>query len=135
MKKFSLIMYKMFPLFQPPKNADNLTEIPEPSRTLHQRFLTISESEPFGPVDAAKVYDLEPALVMLEKLQTFEENNESSVRTHKVLIAPEKEGDRTLFKFSSAKSGEVGYRYGFPKRDRKKNRRVGYDVLGRMIYM
>lgn len=114
--------------------AENLTEIPTPSRTLHQRFLTISESEPFGPVDAAQIFGLEPASDVLKNLTEIkDEHHTAEVETQKVVVGAQKEGDRTVFKFAQAKSGDVGYRYGASRRDRKKNRSIGFDRVGHMV--
>lgn len=127
-------MYKMFPLYNAPVEAENLTEIPAPQRTLHQRFLTISESEPFGPVDAAKVFELEPASETLHKLTEIDDASVTdNVKKTSVVIGNEKQGDRSLFKFTPAKSGSVGYRYGASKRDRKRNRDIGFDRTGNMV--
>lgn len=136
MEKFSNVMYRMFPLYEPPVEAENLTEIPTPERTLHQRFLTISESEPFGPVDAAKLFGLEPAQETLNNLTEFKEEVDSSnVKLNKVLIGTERQNERTNFKFIHSKSGEVGLRYGASRRDRKKDRAVGFDREGKMVYI
>lgn len=130
-------MYKMFPLYNPPVGADNLTEIPTPSKTLHQRFLTISESEPFGPVDAAKIFQLEPASETLNNLTEVKDHHGHSgdVNLKKVVVGTQKEGDRSVFKFTKAKTGSVGFRYGASKRDRKKDRAVGFDRVGDMVYL
>lgn len=134
MKKFASTMHKMFPLYKPPHGADNLTEIPTPHKTLHQRFLTISESEPFGPVDAAQLFDLEPAGTTLEKLSELKEDSEQKVHMNKVVVGKQKQGDDTQFRFTMATSGNVGFRYGASRRDRKKDRAVGFDKQGRMVY-
>lgn len=127
-------MYRMFPLYEPPIESENLTEIPAPPKTLQQRFLTIAESEPFGPVDAAKIFEIEPAQQTLNNLTEFKsEEDSTSVRLNKVIIGAEKTGDKNLFKFTTAKSGEVGYRYGASRRDRKKDRAIGFDRVGRMV--
>lgn len=134
MDKFSQVMYRMFPLYNAPVESENLTEIPAPQKTLHQRFLTISESEPFGPVDAAKVFELEPASETLNKLtEVSDTSGGHHVNKHKVVVGPEREGDRSLFKFSHAKSGSVGFRYGASRRDRKRNRDIGFDRIGSRV--
>lgn len=135
MQKFAEVMYKMFPLYQPPRDSDNLTEIPTPHKTLHQRFLTIAESEPFGPVDAAKVLDLPVASVTLSKLSEFDENSESQVKLNKVVVGTQNQGDRVAFKFTSSTSGQVGHRYGASRRDRRKDRAVAFDAEGKMVYI
>lgn len=134
LEKFSGVMKKMFPLFSPTKTAENLTEIPTPSKTLHQRFLTISESEPFGPVDASKIFDLEPAQKVLDNLTEVQDVSETQVATNKVVVGQKKAGDKVQFRFTMATSGNVGYRYGASRRDRKKDRAVAFDKLGRMVY-
>lgn len=130
-------MYKMFPLYEPPVNAENLTEIPTPSKTLHQRFLTISESEPFGPLDAAKLFDLEPAQQTLDKLTELQDhaNESSSLKVNKVLVGSQQQNDRHVFKFTHGKVGEIGHRYGASRRDTKKDRKIGFNSQGRMVYM
>lgn len=124
----------MFPLYDPPNEADNLTEIPTPHKTLHQRFLTISESEPFGPVDAAKIFGLDPAQETLDKLTELTDQTNKTVKTSHVVVGIQKQGDDTQFRFTKANSGEVGFRYGALRRDQKKNRAVGFDKVGRMVY-
>lgn len=134
LEKFSGVMKKMFPLFNPSRTPENLTEIPTPSKTLHQRFLTISEAEPFGPVDASKIFDLEPAQKVLDNLTELKEVDEQKVAMNKVLVGKEKAGDKAQFRFTMATSGNVGYRYGASRRDRKKDRAVAFDKLGRMVF-
>lgn len=124
----------MFPVFNSAKDGDNLTEIPTPHKTLNQRFLTISESEPFGPVDAARVFDLEPALETLEKLTELTNEEIKETKKNKVIVGVQKQGDDSQFRFTLATSGQVGYRYGASRRDTKKNRAVGFDTAGKMIY-
>ena len=111
-----------------------MTEIPTPHKTLNQRFLTISESEPFGPVDAAKIFGLEPAQQTLDNLSEFKEESNHRVQLNKVTVGTQKDGDKVQFRFTNATSGKVGYRYGASRRDRKKDRAVGFDKLGRMVY-
>lgn len=135
LQKFSDIMYKMFPLFQQQVNADNLTEIPTPHKTLHQRFLTIAESEPFGPVDAAKLLNLPVAKDTLSRLSEINEDSAKPVKTNEVVVGKERQGDRTAFKFTSAAAGDVGFRYGASRRDTKKNRAVGFDAQGKLCYI
>lgn len=133
--KFSKVMNRMFPLFYPPRDKDNLTEIPTPAKTLHQRFLTISESEPFGPVDAGKIFGLEPAQETLNSLSEFKEVSDMpKVKQNEVVVGVQKQGDDTEFRFTKATAGEVGYRYGASRRDKKRDRAVGFDKLGRMVY-
>lgn len=128
-------MGKMFPLFYPPKHRDNLTEIPTPAKTLHQRFVTISESEPFGPVDAASIFGLEPAQETLNSLSEFKDVSDSpKVKQSEVVVGVQKDGDDTQFRFTKATSGDVGFRYGASRRDKKRDRTVGFDKLGRMVY-
>lgn len=139
MKKMSETMYKMFPLFNPQTHAENLTEIPIPPKTQKSRFITIAESEPFGPLDASKLLGLEPAQEKLEKLS---ENGEHALHAHaekavkeSSFYAPVLEGEKSVFKFMEAKVGEVGFRYGTPLRDNKGDRKIGYDASGKMIYL
>lgn len=127
-------MYKMFPLFQERITSDDLSEIPTPHKTLHQRFLTIAESEPFGPIDAAKVLDLPVAKDTLYELSQINEDVEE-VKVNDVIVGKEKEGDRVNFKFTSARAGDVGFRYGASRRDTKKNRVIGFDASGKLCYI
>ncbi|CEP62699.1 mitochondrial 37S ribosomal protein mS45 LALA0_S06e01684g [Lachancea lanzarotensis] len=143
LKNMASTLYKMFPLFEPRIEAsrENLSEIPVPAKALRSRFVTIAESEPFGPVDAAKVLELEPAAETLEKLATLGEHSadhNTSASSHskkKVIYGQLNQGERCLFKFESAHVGEVGWRYGAGNRDSKKDRRIGFDKLGKMVYL
>lgn len=138
LKRMSQAMYKMFPIFNPRNNAENLTEIPIPKETLQSRFLTIAESEPFGPVDAAKEFNLEPAAVTLEKLSEGGEHSlhheATQTKNDGSFIAPMHEGDKYAFKFTPVKVGKVGYRYGKVNRDNRKDRKVAYDAAGNKYY-
>lgn len=139
LKRFSNTLYKMFPLYNSEKNAENLTEIPIPKETLQSRFLTIAESEPFGPVDAAKEFNLEPAAVTLERLSEGGEHSshhESKQRKENngSFIATMHEGDKYAFKFTPVKVGKVGYRYGKVFRDNRKDRKIAYDAAGNKYY-
>ncbi|CAY68392.1 mitochondrial 37S ribosomal protein MRPS35 [Komagataella phaffii GS115] len=138
--KMSETMYKMFPLFEPHLNGENLTEIPIPTKTKNSRFLTIAESEPFGPVEAAKVFGLEPAAETLAKLSEQGEHaahhmQAKSTSKKNGFLAPVLQGEKSLFKFVEAKAGTVGYRYGTCLRDNKKDRKIGYDASGKMVYL
>ncbi|ODV78069.1 uncharacterized protein CANTADRAFT_27017 [Suhomyces tanzawaensis NRRL Y-17324] len=135
LENFASVMYKMFPLYQPPHGADNLTEIPTPHKTLQQRFLTIAESEPFGPVDAAKILDLPVARDTLEELSQVNTEDSSKEALNKVIVGAQRQGERTAFKFTSRTSGDVGFRYGASRRDKRKDRSVGFDAEGRMVYI
>ncbi|SCU82597.1 LAME_0C01970g1_1 [Lachancea meyersii CBS 8951] len=145
LKTMASTLYKMFPLFEPRIEVarENLSEIPVPSKALRSRFVTIAESEPFGPVDAAKVLELEPAAETLEKLATLGEHSAhhstssaaSSDNKKKVIYGQMSQGERSLFKFESARVGEVGWRYGSGNRDSKKDRRIGFNKLGKMVYL
>lgn len=139
LKKMSNTLSKMFPLFNPEKNAENLTEIPIPKETLQSRFLTIAESEPFGPVDAAKEFNLEPAAVTLERLSEGGEHSSHASTSQKTkkdgsFIAPMYEGDKYAFKFTPVKVGQVGHRYGKVFRDNRKDRKIAYDAAGNKYY-
>lgn len=139
LKKMSKTLYNMFPLYNPEKNAENLTEIPIPKETLQSRFLTIAESEPFGPVDAAKEFNLEPAAVTLERLSEGGEHSShaaanSNTNKDGSFIAKMHEGDKYAFKFTPVKVGKVGYRYGKVFRDNRKDRKVAYDSAGNKYY-
>lgn len=138
LKKMSKTMYNMFPLYNAEKNAENLTEIPIPKETLQSRFLTIAESEPFGPVDAAKEFNLEPAAVTLERLSEGGEHSSHHTATiakkDGSFVAPMYEGDKCAYKFTPVKVGQVGYRYGRVFRDNRKDRKVAYDAAGNKYY-
>lgn len=141
LKKMATTMQRMFPVSSSGKLAENLTEIPVPKETLQSRFLTIAESEPFGPVDAAREFGLEPASVTLQKLSEGGEHSShaaSAAAGHaasKAFFGPKKDSDRVLFKFTPVKTGQVGYRYGKVFRDNKKDRQVAFDeVSGKMFY-
>jgi Eukaryotic mitochondrial regulator protein len=121
---------------------DNLTEIPRPKVTNQQRFFTIAESEPFGPIDAAQVLGIEPAAETLDKLtqHTPESQDGSSKggRSGKQAVAfygPVYEGEKHVFRFISAKAGEVGYRYGASRDDRRHGRKVQFDQAGQRKYV
>lgn len=133
--RMSKTMYKMFPLFERPRHSDNLSEIPVPVKTLQSRFITIAESEPFGPVDAAKVFDLEPASETLQRLAETGHHAKISNKDQdrEVLVAESKKEDRYVFKFHKAKVGNVGFRYGTTLRDNKKDRGFAYDNSGKMV--
>ena len=134
LERFSSVIKKMLPIYDGTQGGDNLTEIPTQHKTMHQRFLTIAESEPFGPVDASKIYGLMPAKETLESLTEPKEDSEQTTRKEKVVVGQQKQGDRAQFHFKSASSGQVGFRYGAPPRDRKKDRGVGFERSGRMVY-
>lgn len=138
--RLSSTLYKMFPVFQQESNAarENLSEIPVPQRALSSRFLTLAESEPFGPVDAAKVLGLEPAAQTLEKLGSVGEhaaNHQEKVGQNKVLYGEVREGDRSVLKFTRSRVGKVGHRYGAGIRDNKKDRKIGFNEVGQMVYV
>ncbi|KAH3664034.1 hypothetical protein OGAPHI_004748 [Ogataea philodendri] len=132
---FASVMNKAFPLYDPQEHGENLTEIPIPSETLHSRFVTIAESEPFGPVDAAKEFGLEPAAETLRKVTEEGEdalNKRRQTRIQKTFVAPMHQGDTTAFKFTDVKVGQVGFRYGKPYRDNRKDRKYAFDNAGNM---
>jgi hypothetical protein len=146
MKKMAKIMKSMFTVIYtdresgiPVREVDNLTEIPIPEETRRQRFMSIAESEPFGPLDAAKALKIEPAAATLEKL-TQHETEDANASTTKVrrselsFYAPILEGEKSAFRFTDAKVGQVGYRYGASRDDRKHARKVKYLPNGKMVY-
>lgn len=119
----------------PERPVDDLTEIPIPKEVQTQRFQSIAESEPFGPVDAAEILGIEPAAVTLEKLtQEGDHHVKGSTKKAVSFIAPQLEGERSLFRFTDAKVGNVGYRYGASRDDRKHARRVRFLPNGHMTY-
>ncbi|KAH3899064.1 related to 37S ribosomal protein S35, mitochondrial [Saccharomycodes ludwigii] len=144
LQAMSETMYKMFPLFTPKQTSENLSEIPVPPKALTSRFMVLAESQPFGPVDASNVLGLEPAETTLEKLATLGEHSAHNIssasgskntKKHKVVYGVVNKGDKAILKFVNAKIGEVGYRYGAGNRDNKKDRKIGFNKLGQMIYI
>ena len=141
LKTMDETLYRMFPVFDSDASfkRENLSEIPVPQKTLASRFLTIAESEPFGPVDAAHVLELEPAVETLRNLSTVGEHSsghqQSTNKNTKVVYGELVEGERSQYKFTNAKVGKVGYRYGSGNRDNKKDRRIGFNKLGQMVYI
>ncbi|ODQ66477.1 hypothetical protein NADFUDRAFT_50397 [Nadsonia fulvescens var. elongata DSM 6958] len=142
-------MYEMFPVIGFNRgdsgalttSNDNLTEVPIPAETQSARFVTIAESEPFGPLDAANIYGIEPAAVTLEKLTTHEnvaEEKESKQKIQnndsKAIVTDARNSNKTSFTFKSAKVGQVGFRYGAARDDRKKHRKTVYEVDGTSHY-
>lgn len=134
-------LYKMFPVFEPEsrRTRENLSEIPVPQKALSSRFLTIAESEPFGPIDAAKLLELEPATTTLEKLSSVGEHSaghtDANKKTRKVVYGEVLEEEKSVFKFTNARVGNVGFRYGRVNRDNKKDRKIGFNELGQMVYI
>lgn len=119
--------------------TDELSEIPMPDETRTQRFISIAESEPFGPVDAANVLGIEPASKLLEKITSVDIIHHTDAKGSKsvrqdAFIAPQLEGEKAVFRFSSAKVGKVGFRYGAARDDQKHNRKVKYNSIGQMTY-
>lgn len=141
MGKMSNTMRNMFPILRG-NNAqkDDLTEIPVPQETRHQRFINVAESEPFGPIDAAKVLNIEPAADTLERLSTHgnqsHNNDKSSLTNEKDVsfLGAQLDGEKALFKFTNAKAGNVGHRYGASRTDRRHARKVRYTATGQMVY-
>lgn len=131
----------MFPIFKPEhgRMRENLSEIPVPQKALSSRFLTIAESEPFGPIDAAKLLELEPAAHTLEKLSAIGEHSAGhstkKANNVKVVYGEVLSGEKSIFKFTNARVGKVGFRYGTVNRDNKKDRKIGFNELGKMIYI
>lgn len=143
LEKMARTMSEMLPVYVMGKNAENLTEIPVPKETAQSRFLTIAESEPFGPVDAAREFGLEPAAVTLQKLSEGGEHSAhtagaadatAKAKANAAFLAPSAPHDRSVLKFTPVKTGQVGYRYGRVNRDNRKNRPVAYDPTGRAFY-
>lgn len=147
LRRMSSTMYNMFPLFKQDSVAsrENLSEIPMPPKTLQSRFATIAESEPFGPVDAANILELEPAVKTLERLSTAGEHSANSAKTGsetsettpktRIVLGELREGDRSRLKFRDIRASKVAYRYGAGNRDNKKDRKIGFDERGRMVYI
>ncbi|CAI5756407.1 unnamed protein product [Candida verbasci] len=138
LKRFSTVMKNYFPLFNH-QTVDNLTEIP--TKRINDRFLTIEENEPFGPVDAAKILKLEPAETTLKSLTEFNledhQKKQQALEDKKVSVVygKKREGEKSVFRFTQKDVGTFGHRYGASRRDRKKDRAIGFDSLGKMIYL
>lgn len=156
--KMATTMEQMFPLFNLPASIEspdngssyqniinsrreNLSEIPIPSNAKKSRFITLAESEPFGPLDAAAVLDLEPAVKTLERLATEGEHsanhsNSQNKKLHKtrIVYGPVLAGERSQFKVTDVPAYKYAYRYGSGNRDNKKDRRIEFDENGRMVY-
>lgn len=146
LQHLSKTIYHMVPLFKPDfvKDRENLSEIPVPPKTLKSRFVTIAESEPFGPIDAANVLELEPAMETLQKLSTegehsaghlLKQKKQQQQQKNKVVLAELRKGDRSRLKFKDIKAEKVAHRYGSVLRDNKKNRSIGFNELGHMVYI
>ncbi|ODV61786.1 mitochondrial 37S ribosomal protein mS45 ASCRUDRAFT_32968 [Ascoidea rubescens DSM 1968] len=138
LKKMSSTMKKIFPLFERHRKPENLTEIPAPAKTLQSRFLTINESEPFGPVDAAKVFGIKSGKETLQDIAETEHkefHHEEQKEGKEVYYAPVLEGEKSVFRFVKSKVGKVGHRYGASNRDNKTDRKIGFDTTGRMVYI
>lgn len=146
LQRMSGTIYRMVPLFKSEHTAtrENLSEIPVPPKTLKSRFVTIAESEPFGPVDAANVLELEPAMKTLERLSAVGEHSEghdastksaSEARKTRVVLAELRQGDRSRLKFRDVKAETVAHRYGASRRDNKKDRAIGFNERGHLVYM
>ncbi|CAL9729111.1 small ribosomal subunit protein mS45 [Monosporozyma unispora] len=143
--KMASTMEDMFPLFNPPEGAmnrrENLSEIPIPPKAQRSRFVTLAESEPFGPLDAASVLELEPAVKTLERLATEGEHSanqsklsHSSTKGRRVVYGAVLAGERSQFKVVDMPGHQSAYRYGSGNRDNKKDRRIAFNEHGRMIY-
>lgn len=120
-------------------NQDDLSEIPMLEETRSQRFITIAESEPFGPIDAAKVLGIESASELLDKLKSTEDHHKHQSTTgpksaKQSIFAAQVQGDKAMFKLIPAKVGEIGFRYGAARDDQKHNRRVKYNSVGDKQY-
>ncbi|RCK66655.1 37S ribosomal protein S35, mitochondrial [Candida viswanathii] len=140
LRRYANTMKNMFPIFAGGVDADNLTEIPTPAKTFQARFLTLEENQPFGPVDAAKILRLEPAADTLRKLTEFNVDQHDK-STHDanapvdVVYGKVREGDRSTFRFVKKTAGTFGHRYGASRRDTKKDRAIGFDGAGKMVYL
>lgn len=127
--------------FNKQQGQQNLSEVPVPSATRGSRFMTLAESEPFGPIEAAKLLDLAPASDVLAQLQNVVDDHALSAALElqkaqakgdvfDVVKKSEAKPNGVVFRFKKAQVGKVGHRYGAYKDDRKKGRKVAYDRLG-----
>ncbi|KAL6943197.1 hypothetical protein ACO0RG_002186 [Hanseniaspora osmophila] len=129
---------KMFPLYNARNDGENLQEIPIPENTKYSRFMVLAESQPFGPLDAANVLGLAPAESTLKKLADMSQGKNTKNKQNskgKIVIGTKYKGEKSMFKFIDSKVGHVGYRYGAGNRDSKKDRKIGFNEVGQMIYL
>ena len=138
---------------RPVLRVSNLSEIPIQKETRQQLFVSIAETQPFGPVDAAKALNLEPAKDMLERLtsnvsrdgsdkqssKSSNKNNNSQSSTEpgkspRAFYADRLEKDRFRYRLTDASVGRVGYHYGAAKDDQKSGRKVKYLPNGVPTY-
>lgn len=144
LKRMATVMEGMLPQVRYNKgyngesqSTDDLSEIPVLEETRTQRFITLAESEPFGPLDAAKTLGIDSASAMLEKLKVSEDHHQRGglgSKASSVYRAPQLENEKVLFRFIPAKVGEVGFRYGASRDDQKHNRKVQYNTIGQKKY-
>ncbi|CCH59482.1 hypothetical protein TBLA_0B06590 [Henningerozyma blattae CBS 6284] len=135
LKKMANTMENLFPIFRENITKENLSELPVPTSALTSRFVTLPESQHFGALEAAEILGLEPAETTLKKLSEVDPTAENTTKKHKVVYGEVRQGDRSLWRFQEAKVGHVGVRYGRSNRDNKTDRKIGFDSLGRMIYI
>ncbi|KAG5358368.1 37S ribosomal protein S35 [Yarrowia sp. B02] len=151
LNKFSTQILEMLPKlrehalagkhYSKPQGQQNLSEVPVPSATRGSRFMTLAESEPFGPLESAKLLDLAPAADVLEEMQNVvsDHSEMAEIEFQKakakgdvfdVVKTSASKPNGVVFRFKKAEVGKVGHRYGAYKDDRKKDRKVTYDRLG-----
>lgn len=125
-ERMSKTLEQMFPLYEPsPRRMEEI------EMTNKSQFITLAESEPFGPLDAANLLGLKPAKELL--LQ----QGEHAKKKHqdRVVYGPVRAGDRSVFKIKDVPGYKSAIRYGSGQRDNKRDRRVGFDSEGRMVYL
>ncbi len=134
-------MYEMFPVFSldsVSKTSFADDQISADPKARAGRFLTIAESEPFGPLDAANELNIEPAADILAKSKDFTYISEKAAKEKenraRIFIAPQLKGEKSLLRFTHARVGHVGFRYGASKDDNKRNRKVKFNEIGEMVY-
>lgn len=122
---------------------ENLTEVPVNNATQFGRFVTIAESEPYGPADAAEDFGVEAAKDTLQALvsggeKSFMEKVHMTGLGRKeepVRIGEVRAGEKKVWRFFDGVAGEVGLRYGRGPRDKRPGRAVGFKRDGTKVYV
>ncbi|KAK9475349.1 mitochondrial 37S ribosomal protein mS45 [Dipodascopsis tothii] len=110
------------------QGTEKTSEIIMPPITQQSTFVTVEESEEFTASDAAKFWKIQSAHEILDK--NMEGTKTTKAKDNAVVV----KSGRFEWKCTPAKAGEVGYRYGASRDDRKKYRKVCFDSHGRLSY-
>lgn len=144
---YNSMMYNYFPHFQistnTMKDSENLTELPNPLNK--SIFVTLNESEPFGPLDSANLLQRQPAKEILDNL-TKEEKVSTEDTTHRTQIIYSKlyERDRFQYKFINERVRPtdentfihgISNNYGAKKYDNSKYKKLFVDEQGKLQYV